>query len=332
MASKDYFVSVILPVDNHTQSLDVVVFSIITILDENYKFYELIIVNDGFDDKISTQATLLLQTYNGIRLINLSRKFGVEVAISSGLDTAIGDFVVILLPGYDPPELIPELIELCQQGNDILIGIRSNRRDDPLWLRIGANLFYWCCQKLFNIPLTKNATEFRVLSRQVVNAITQVSDNYCYLRLLSVYTGYRNKTFTYSPIRGVKRGNKRNLIELIDLGLKIIFMNSTNPLRLASYLSLIASSFNLFYMLYIVLVYFFKSQVAEGWVTISMQNAVMFFLISVILAILSEYIGLLIVKSRGWANYYVAEEKNSSVVISPKVEKNVVHDSEDMTI
>lgn len=330
MPSNDCLVSVILPINGENIEIEVVVKEIIAILQTNYRFYELIIVNDGFS--INTDITPLLQTYPGIRLLNLSRQFGVEVAISSGLDTAIGDVIVIMLPGYDPPELIPQIVESCLSGNDIVIGVCGDRRGDPWWLKIGASGFYFCCHQLFNIPIIKNTTELRALSRQVVNALTQVPDNYCYLRLLGNYIGYQTQIFTYTPYSRLKKGKTRNIFDLINLGLKIIFMNSANPLRLASYLALVASLFNLLYMVYIVLVYLFKDKVAEGWVTISMQNAVMFFLISLILAILSEYIGLLIAKSRGWANYYVASEKNSSVPIIPEDKQNIVHDSQDLNI
>jgi len=332
MSNADCFVSVIVPLFNDARIVEVVIDDLLSILRENYQFYELILINDGSEDDTVDRVCLLLKKYSGIRLINLSRHFGTEVAISSGLDTAIGDFIVILLPHCDPPQLIPELIRRCQEGKDILIGVRKNRLDEPLWMRLAANLFYWSCQNILHIPLTKNATQFRILSRQVVNAITQVPDNYCYLRLLSAYVGYRSQTFTYNQIKRYKRAKKRSLMASINLALQIIFMNSAHPLRLASYLSLIASGLNLLYMVYIVLVYLIKNKVAEGWVTLSMQSSVMFFFISIILAIVCEYIGLIFAKSRGWATYYIADEKNSSVFGSDPDIYNVVRDSEDLQI
>ena len=302
------------------------------ILRNNYTNYELVLVNDGSEDNTVEKVALLLKQYECIRLINLSRYFGTEVAISSGLDSVIGDFVVVMLPESDPPKLMPELIEQCRRGKDILIGVRQNRRGEPLWMRAGANLFYWCCKRLFKIPLTKNATQFCVLSRQVVNALIQVRDKYCYLHLLSTYVGYRSQTFIYEPIRRYKKIRSKSLIESLNLGLQIIFINSVNPLRLASLLSLVASLFNLIYIGYVVLIYLFKEKVAEGWVTLSVQNAVMFFFISIILAILCEYIGLMFAKSRGWAAYYVAEEKNSSVLIAEEERRNIVQDSRNLKI
>lgn len=328
--TSECFISVIAPLYNDLQIVEDFVAEIMQVLREHYTYYELILVNDGSEDGTSEKAALLLNEYECIRLINLSRHFGTEVAISSGLDSVIGDFVVVMLPTSDPPQLIPGLIEQCRSGKDILIGVRKNRCGEPLWMELGANLFYWCCKQLFKIPLTKNATQFRVLSRQVVNALIQAQDKYRYLQLLSGYIGYRNQTFIYEPIRRYKKNRTRNIIESINLALQIIFTNSVHPLRLPSYLSLLASILNVMYICYIALVYLVKDKVAEGWVTLSVQNAVMFFFISIILAILCEYVGLMFIKSRGWAAYYIVDEKNSSVLITKQERRNIVKESKNI--
>ncbi|MBA2749472.1 MAG: hypothetical protein H0U45_12225 [Tatlockia sp.] len=111
------------------------------------------------------------------------------------------------------------------------------------------------CYHLLKIPLTKNATQFRVFSRQVVNAITQVQDKYRYLHLLSFYIGYKYQTFVYEPIRRYKVSRTKSLIEYLNLALQIIVVNSVHPLRFASYLSILASIFNIAYIGYVVLVY-----------------------------------------------------------------------------
>lgn len=332
MSTSDCFVSVIAPLYNQSEIVEAFVCEIIQVLRECYAYYELVLVNDGSEDDTSEKVDLLLRKYECIRLINLSRHFGTEVAISSGLDSVIGDFIVVMLPSSDPPQLVPKLIQQCRNGKDILIGVRKNRFGEPWWMRAGANLFYWGCKHIFNIPLTKNATQFRVLSRQVVNALTQVQDKYRYLRLLSAYIGYKNQVFIYEPMRRYRRNRTKSIIESVNLGLQIIFMNSVHPLRLASYLSLLTSVFNVIYIGYVVLVYLFKEEVAEGWVTLSVQNAVMFFFISIILAILSEYVGLMFAKSRGWAAYYIAEEKNSSILITEQERRNIVQDSKNIKV
>jgi glycosyltransferase involved in cell wall biosynthesis len=328
----DCFVSIVTPIYNDSKILESFVAETLTVLRNNYTNYELVLVNDGSEDDTSKIMSQLLKEYECIRLINLSRHFGTEVAISSGLDAVIGDFVVVMLPESDPPQLIPQLIEQCREGNDILIGIRSNRTGEPWWLQLGANLFYWCSQNIFKIPLIKNSTHFRVLSRRVVNSMIQVEDKYRYIRIFSAYIGYNSQTFIYEPIKRYRKPKIRGFRESINLGLQIIFLNSVHPLRIASLLSLFISGLNLIYLGYIMLVYLFKQHIAEGWVTLSVQSSVMFFFISIILAILCEYVGLMFAKLRGWASYYVADEKTSSVLIVDPQRRNIVQDSENIKI
>jgi glycosyltransferase involved in cell wall biosynthesis len=332
MKASECFVSVIAPFSNESEILEAFVSEVVELLQKHYAYYELILINDGSEDATSAKLSLLLKEYEGIRAIDLSRHFGSEVAISCGLDTAIGDIVVVMLPASDPPELIPELVERCRHGENILIGVRQKRSGEPLWMKVGSNLFYWFCLRILKIPLTKNATQFRVMSRQVVNALTQIDDKYRYLRLLGNYIGYKNQTFIYQPIRRSKNIQNRSIFASINLAFQIIFINSVHPLRFASYLSILASLFNIAYIGYVVLVFFIKEKVAEGWITLSIQNAVMFLLISIILAILCEYVGLMVAKSRGWAAYYIAEEKSSSVLIMEPERPNIIRDSEDTKI
>jgi glycosyltransferase involved in cell wall biosynthesis len=328
----DCFVSVIAPLYKNSQIVEDFVAEVMQILRQNYTNYELLLINDGSEDDTDEKVSRLLTEYECIRFIKLSRHFGTEIAISSGLDSVIGDFVVVMLPEFDPPQLIPQLIEQCREGKSLLIGVRKNRLGEPWWMQAGANLFYWCCQRIFKIPLTKNSTQFRVLNRQVVKALIQVEDKYRYLRILSAYVGYRSQTFIYEPLKRYKRSRQRSLLESINLGLQIIFINSVNPLRVASLLSLFASFLNLLYLFYIIIVVIFKKKIAEGWITLSVQNTVMFFFVSIVLAILCEYVGLMYAKSRGWAAYYIADEKTSSVLIVEPGRRNIVQESKDVKL
>ncbi|MDY6939774.1 MAG: glycosyltransferase family 2 protein [Cyanobacteriota bacterium] len=326
------FVSVIAPLQNDARILKPFVEEVMKVLRDGFTNYELVLVNDGSTDNTSKIVSSLLRDYECIRLINLSRSFGTDVAISSGLDSVIGDFVVVMIPESDPPQLIPELIATAQNGRDILIGIRRDRHDEPMWMKAGANLFYWLCRKLLKIPLIQNSTQFRVLSRQVVNAITQVGDKSRYLRLLGAYVGYDCGTFTYDFIYRYRHRRLKGILELLDTALQIIVVNSVRPLRFASYIGLLASVLNILYIVYIGLVYLLKERVAEGWMTLSFQNAIMFFFVSMVLTILAEYVGFIFDRLKGWPAYYVAGEQNSSVLIADRERRNIVQESKKVKI
>jgi glycosyltransferase involved in cell wall biosynthesis len=330
MKKQDRFVSVIAPLYNDSKTIQAFITEVMEILRDNFTNFELVLINDASEDDTGKKVINLLSKYECIRLINLSRHFGTEVAICSGLDSVIGDFNVVLLPESDPPTLIPQLVAQACAGTDLLIGVRQKRRGEPWWMNWGANIFYWLCQKVFKIPLIKNSTHYRVLSRQMVNSITQIEDKYRYLRLLDAYVGYHSEVFTYQPIWRARRNRFSHPLEAMNLGLQIIFVNSLNPLRIASLLSLLVSLLNLLYLVYVFLIYLLKEKVAEGWVTLSTQNSLMFFLLSLVLAILCEYVGLMFAKLRGWSSYYIANEVNSSVLVVNPEQLNVVEDSENV--
>ena len=330
MSQQDCLVSIISPLYNDAQIVEDFVDEVMEILRNNFTNYELVLINDASEDDTANIVLTLLKKYECIRLINLSRHFGIEIAICSGLDAVIGDFTAVLLPDSDPPYLIPQLVEKARQGIDLMSGVRQDRRGEPRWVNIGANIFYWLCQKIFKIPLIKNSTHYRVLSRQMVNSVTKIEDKYRYLRLLDAYVGYHQQIFVYQPIRRTRRRKFKNPLEAINLGLQIIFINSVNPLRIASLLSLLVSLLNLLYLVYVFFIYFTKDKVAEGWVTLSTQNSIMFFLLSLVLSILCEYVGIMFAKLRGWSSYYVANEVNSSVLIANPEQLNLVKDSDNV--
>ena len=126
----DRFVSVIAPLYNVEELIVSYIEDTINVLNKHYTNYELVLVDDGSEDNTVELVTSLLNEYEGIRLLRLSREFGEEIAITAGLDTVIGDFTIVMLPHMDPSDKIPELVQHCIDGSDVVFGIRpySGRR------------------------------------------------------------------------------------------------------------------------------------------------------------------------------------------------------------
>src|SRR5262249_14477507 len=131
MQCTDCFVSIIAPLYDDASIVEDFVRETILVLRENFCDYELLLINDGSRDETPAKVIQMMQQYECIRLINLSRQFGIDIAISSGLDSAIGDFIVIMVPNSSPQYLVPELIQQARCGWDILIGVRKDRSGDP---------------------------------------------------------------------------------------------------------------------------------------------------------------------------------------------------------
>jgi dolichol-phosphate mannosyltransferase len=328
----DRFISVVAPLHDDADIVAAYIRETIPVLRKHYTNYELVLVDDGSLDKTVDVITELLSEYEGIRLLRLSREFGEEIAISAGLDSVIGDFSVVMIPRMDPPEVIPELVQRCIDGVDVVFGVRRTRDKESWLVTKSETVFYWYCRKYLKLDLPHNSTQFRCLSRQAVNAIIQIKDSYRYLRLFSSYVGYEHQQYLYDPINRSGKLQPRNFFKSLNEATSLIMENSAHPLRMVSWLGLIAAAGNLIYVAYIFAVYFFKDFIAEGWTTLSLQNAGQFFLIAIILTALCEYTGRMLNRLRDRPLYYLRGEKNSSVLLVDNERPNVVEDSQSVDL
>jgi glycosyltransferase involved in cell wall biosynthesis len=320
------FVSVVCRLYNESHLVQSLVEDVTAVLRERYENYELVLVDDGSTDGTSGRVKELLGRFEGVRLLRLSRRFGLDVALTAGLENAIGDLVITLTPESDPPELIPRLVEVARSENAEVYGVARKRKRGVV-RELGARLFYFCCQRIFDIPLQPGSTQLRALSRQAVNAIVAIKDNYRYLRALTPYIGYRVRTLEYEQTSRSGRPPREGLLQAANTAIAVVVGNSTKPLRIVSWLALIAAVLNLVYIGYVFLVKLIKTRVAEGWMTLSLQNAGMFFLLFVICAVVTEYLGRILDETRERPLYYIAEEASSSVLVPNADRRNVVNES-----
>lgn len=323
----DRFISVVAPLSNDAQTVEGFVEETVGILKQHYTNFELVLVDDGSTDTTVEVVSALLARFEGIRLLQLSREFGEEVAIAAGLDSVIGDYTVVMLPDMDPPELIPEMVQKCIGGSDIVYGIRRTRAHEGVLNRWGSALFYWYCHRQLKMDLPENSTQLRCMSRQVVNAILQIKDSYRYLRLFSSYVGYQREALVYDPISRGGKQRQRSFGQSLNMAMAIILENSVHPLRFVSWIGLFAVLGNLVYVAYIVAVYFLKDNVMEGWTTLSLQNAGQFCFVSIILVALCEYTGRVLNRLQDRPLYYLMAEKNSGVLLIDQERRNVVEES-----
>lgn len=324
----DCFVSVVVPLQDDASIVRAFVMDVLQVLRTHYTNYELVLVDDGSRDDTAMIVSSLLEVEECVRLIRLSRSFGEEVAISAGLDTVIGDFVVVMLPNTDPPALIPAFVQRVRAGAGIAFGIRQNRVGESLLVRAGARLWYWYAARYLHLSLPRNSSQFRALSRQAVNAMVRIRDRYRYLRLLSADVGYQAAGIPYVQIvRNAKRPS-RGFLDRVGVTLDIVVSNSTHPLRLVTYAGVVGSLLNLLYVGYVIAVYLLRDgAVQAGWTTLSLQNAGMFMFTFLILTVISEYVGHILVEVRERPLYHVLEERESPVRIASASRRNVVTES-----
>ena len=288
--------------------------------------YEIILVDDGTTDDSIPQVRELLARYDFVRLLRLSRRFGEETAIAAGLDVAIGDYVIVMLPNMDPPALIPQFLEAARSEADVVYGVRLHRKNEPLWYRAGAHGFYWYMNDVIKAGMPEDSTQFRCMSRQVVNAITQIRDPDRYLRVLTSYVGFRKQALPYAPINRNGRPTVRPKGEALQLARALIFGHSSQPMRLASWTG-VAAMFALVCISGGVLVRdAMRPERAQPFDGLLVFVALGFLVLSVVLLFIAEYVGGIARRMRDRPAYYVSEEQMSAVLLREE-RTNVVGDT-----
>jgi hypothetical protein len=198
-----------------------------------------------------------------------------------------------------------------------------------LVLRLLAAFFHATSRWLFNVELPRHYSHFQALSRQAVNAVTQLKDKNRYLLLQSASIGYDSRQVAYEPVYRYGKPKPRSIGDTIARALALLLTQSKHPLRIVSWVGLLASIVNGLYVVYIVLIYFLKEGVAEGWTTLSLQTAGMFFFVFLILTVLTEYVGRILDESRAHPLYFIREEKTSAALMPDPSRRNVVTQSQD---
>jgi polyisoprenyl-phosphate glycosyltransferase len=321
----DTFVSVIIPLSGDADILDQVLAETVQIVRLNYKNYEIILVDDDSPDYTFSTIEQRLHVVECLHYLKLSRKFGLEVAISCGLDRAIGDVVVILRPESDPPELIPQFVREANECGGIVVGVRNifNRRS--IFYVFTYKLYYHICRLLLERPHVYCSTHYMALTRPALNALLKIQDSYRYLRVLSMYAGYRVRTLRYQRIERRKQVRHRKLLPLLDTSVSMIVSNSVRPLRLAALVAAIAAVVNFTYLVYVVLTRYLLENVQYGWASISFQSALVSGLLFLILAVICEYLARLLEEIKIRPLYYIETELQSNIMLRDPEVRNVVY-------
>lgn len=279
--------------------------------------HEIIFVDDGANEETIACVRALLSRFDFLRLLRLSRHFGEETAITAGLDVAIGDYVIVMLPNMDPPALIPEFFERARSEADIVYGVRLHRKSEPLWYRAGTRLFYWYINKVVKAGIPENSTQFRCMSRQVVNAMIQIRGPEQYLRLLTSYIGFRKQALPYAPINRSGLSAVRPKREAAHLARTLIMDHTTHPLRFVIRGGVLLALINTIVTI---------ARSSNGADVTQLHTALALLLITAMIATIGEYVGALQRRLRDRPAYYVREEQTSSVLLRDD-RKNVVDSS-----
>lgn len=300
--------SVVIPLYNEEVNIDYLFERLDSVLNRLDITYEIVCVNDGSKDNTLGRLVDLHQRNPAIKVVGLSRNFGKEIALTAGIDYSIGRAVVpIDADLQDPPELIEDLLAKWREGYDVVCATRISRQGESWLKRFSANAFYRVLERMSPVPIPRNTGDFRLLDRQVVEAIKMLPERTRFMKGLFAWVGFKQTSIFFERPERYRGTTKWNYWRLWNFALDGITSFSFLPLKIWSYIGLLASAISLIYALYLVIRTLIFGIDVPGYA--SLMVAVLFIggvqLIS--LGVIGEYLGRLYQEVKGRPLYLVRE-------------------------
>lgn len=311
--------SIVVPMYNEEDNIDYFYKKITEVLEQNNYRYEIVCVNDGSKDRTLTKISEIAVSDSRIKVIDLSRNFGKEIAMSAGLKYSTGDAVIpIDADLQDPPELIPKLVEKWKEGFDVVYATRQRREGETVLKKTTAHLFYRFIQKITRIDIPADTGDFRLMSRQVVDALNELPEQHRFMKGLFSWVGFRQTSIEYQREPRFAGKTSFNYWKLWNFAIEGITSFSFAPLQIAMYLGFAISLLSLIYAGYLVFSTLFNGNAVPGYP--SLMVAILFFggVQLITLGIIGEYIGRIYNETKRRPLYYVRETINCDSLAKEK--------------
>jgi polyisoprenyl-phosphate glycosyltransferase len=306
------FLTVVLLVRNQSERIDTLVSEVASTVSRLVADYELVIVDNASDDDTVT-ALRGLTTESGqpnLQVYALTKEVDPDTAFWVGLENALGDFVVALDPMLDDISLVESMLEKATEGVDIVLASNQQRPSQSVPYRVAHAAFDMLYRYSSGVKFANETPQYRLVSKRVVNFILQHPQPAITYRHLPLTGGFSRTKLLYSA--APKEPRVKQLGESLDRGIRLLVSTTRAPMRLVTTLCMFGAGANLVYSVYVVLIGLFKPHVAPGWVSISLQQSGMFFLISLVLLVLAEYILNMASLSNEGPLYHVGQEFTSA--------------------
>lgn len=302
-------ISVVCPMYNESKVLDSYFEEITRNLDRLGYRYELICVNDGSSDDTLSRLIAKLPKLPNLRVINLSRNFGKECALTAGMDHAKGDVIIpIDADLQDPPELIRDMIMKYQEGFDVVLARRICRKSDRWSKRVMAGLFYRLIGKMANVHIPENVGDFRLISRRVLDTLKALPESQRFMKGLFAWAGFPTAYVDYKRPERVAGKSSFNAWNLWNLAWEGITSFSTFPLRIWMYLGFAVSVLSFCYGIWIASKTLLLGIDTPGYASTMVVVLFLGGIQLVGIGVVGEYIGRIYMESKRRPVYIVESE------------------------
>jgi dolichol-phosphate mannosyltransferase len=288
------FCSIVVPVFNEADNVGPLAERLAAVLESLNEPHEIVFVDDGSRDDTAARVRQLAERMPAVRLVRLSRNFGHQAALVAGMAAARAD-VVITLDGdlQHPPELIPDMVARYRAGAEVVQTIRRQPMDRSRLKRLTSRLFYRVLSRIASVRVTPGAADFRLMSREALNAFLACSERNRFNRGLVQWIGFEYCEMPYDAAQRGSGESKYSLRAMLRLAADAIFSFSGWPLRFAGLAGVVASVGAAAYLLFVLWARFFTDRAREGWSSILATVLILGGVQLIVLWIMGEYLSRL---------------------------------------
>lgn len=269
--------------------------------------YEIVYIDDGSSDRTWSILHSIANEYPGVVAVRLSRNFGHQLALTAGLSVCKGERI-LMIDGdlQDPPELLPEMMAVMDQGADVVYGQRIERQGETLFKRGTAALFYRILNRLTDVSIPQDVGDFRLVNRRVLNALMALPEQHRFVRGLVSWLGFRQVAFPYVRHERFAGVTKYPFRKMLRLAVDAVTGFSIKPLRFGVFLSLASLGAALVLAAYAVFSWLTMDAV-RGWTSIVIVMALFASGQFLCLGIFGEYLGRMFQQMKGRPLYIISE-------------------------
>ena len=272
----------------------------------NYE-YEIIFINDGSKDKTLEILENIASHDQHIKVISFARNFGHQCAVTAGLQYVTGDAIVIIDADLqDPPELIPDMLKLWENGNEVIYGKRKTREGESKFKLLTAKMFYQTLNSLSDVDIPKDTGDFRLVDKKVVDVINSLPEHNKFLRGLFSWVGFKQTPFEYERKERFAGKTKYPLKKMLKLASDGIISFSTKPLKIVGGLGITSVVISILILLYAILSFIFHwNNLTAGWTSLMVTMTFLSGIILISLWMIGEYIARIYDEVKGRPQYII---------------------------
>lgn len=292
--------SVVIPCYNEESSLIELHNRVSAVCHATTSNYEIVLVNDGSRDRTWPLMQQLSSQDAHLVVVDLSRNYGHQLALSAGLHVCTGHRILILDADLqDPPELLPEMMHLMDNGADVVYGQRKTREGESTSKLLFAGLFYQLIARLSDVSIPMNTGDFRLMRREVLDVLNSMPERSRFIRGMVSWVGFNQQPLSYERKPRFAGETKYPFRKSFKLALDAITAFSIKPLQIATYLGLLIGSLTSILAAYYLLSWMFGGKTVQGWLSLILAILFIGSAQLFVIGILGEYVGRIYLETKG---------------------------------